>query len=436
MLTGLSVRDFVLIERLNLEFDMGLCVLTGETGAGKSILFDALGLCLGNRASSGLVRSGARQADVTAVFNVPSRHEARQLLQEQGLADAEDTILRRVVTADGRSKAFVNDRPVSATFLRDLGLTLVEVQGQHDHTELLDSANHRSLLDQYAGLEDDAAATATAFETMRTAERTWHDAESELERARADEAYLRHVVDELEALDPQPEEEETLASERSVLMHAEKLAESISEAQAALTPEDGAQSTLRRAERSLERSLEKAAGRFDDAVSALERASVEASEAVSVLEQLARQMTGDPGRLAAVEERLFSLRALARKHQTVVAELPEVWQGFAERLAVVNSGAGELTRLADQAAASREAYITAATSLSDKRHAHASAFDDAVNAELPPLKLGDALVQTTSEVLPEERWSSGRYRPRCLSGNHGTGPVDGSPIASRVRWRT
>ena len=404
MLAGLSIRDFVLIERLDLEFEPGLCVLTGETGTGKSILLDALGLCLGHRASAGLVRAGARQADVTAVFEVPSAHAAQGLLESQGLAGADGVILRRVVTSEGRSRAFANDRPVSAAFLRELGMAIVEVQGQHDLALLLDPSNHRRLLDQYAGLESDVEGVASAFDAMRDAARALEDAKAELERARADEDYVRHVVEELSSLDPRPAEEDSLAAERTVLMHAERLSRSLSEALAALASEDGAQTGLRRAERALERSREHAAGRFDEVMTALERARVETVEAVAILERLNRELTADPGRLSVVENRLFDLRALARKHRTTVAELPAVLDVFSERLAALDSGAGGIDRLAGEVEASRAAYENAAKSLSGKRRAGARRFDESVNAELPSLKLGGAVVGTAVETVAEDWW--------------------------------
>ena len=404
MLAGLSIRDFVLIERLDLEFESGLCVLTGETGTGKSILLDALGLCLGRRASAGLVRAGARQADVTAVFEVPSEHAAWGLLERQGLTGLDGVILRRVVTPDGRSRAFANDRPVSATFLRELGMTIVEVQGQHDLALLLDPSNHRRLLDQYAGLESEIEEVASAFDAMRDAARALEDARAALERARADEEYVRHVVEELSALDPRPAEEDSLAAERTVLMHAERLSRSLSEALTALTSEDGAQIGLRRAERALERSREHAAGRFDETMTVLERARVETVEAIALLERLDRELTGDPARLSVVEDRLFDLRAMARKHRTTVAELPAVLDAFAGRLAALDSGADEIDRLVAEAEARRASYEKAAQFLSDKRRAGARRFDESVNAELPSLKLGDAVVGTAVETVAEDWW--------------------------------
>ena len=404
MLAGLSIRDFVLIERLDLEFESGLCVLTGETGTGKSILLDALGLCLGRRASAGLVRAGARQADVTAVFEVPSEHAAWGLLERQGLTGLDDVILRRVVTPDGRSRAFANDRPVSATFLREIGMTIVEVQGQHDLALLLDPSNHRRLLDQYAGLESEIKEVASAFDAMRDAARALEDERAELKRARADEEYVRHVVEELSSLDPRPAEEDSLAAERTVLMHAERLSRSLSEALTALTSEDGAQIGLRRAERALERSREHAAGRFDEVMTVLERARVETMEAVALLEHLDRELTGDPARLSVVEDRLFNLRAMARKHRTTVAELPAVLDAFAGRLVALDSGADEIDRLAAEAEARRVSYEKAAKFLSDKRRAGARRFDESVNAELPSLKLGDAVVGTAIETVAEDWW--------------------------------
>lgn len=430
MLAGLSVRDFVLVEHLDLEFEPGLCVLTGETGAGKSILLDALGLCLGNRASAGLVRVGAQQADVTAVFEVPPVHAAQDLLRSQGLAGPDEVILRRVVTPEGRSRAYANDRPVSAAFLRELGMTVVEVQGQHDLALLLDPSNHRQLLDQYAGLESEIEKVASVFNAMRGAERALKDARVELGSARADEEYLRHVVEELSSLDPQPEEEDSLAAERTLLMHAERLSQSLSEALTALTSEEGVQIGLRRAERSLERSQEHAAGRFDEVMAALERAGVEIREAVATLEHLDRELTGDPARLSVVEDRLFNLRALARKHRTTVAELSTTLETLTGRLAGIDSGADEIDRLAGKAKTSRTAYENAAKSLSDKRRAGARKFDKAVNAELPPLKLGEAAVETVIETVAEDRWGQEGFDH--VAFQVATGPGQGMSSLSKV----
>ncbi len=425
MLSGLSIRNFVLVERLDLEFEPGLCVLTGETGAGKSILLDALGLCLGDRASPGAVRRGARQADVTAVFEIPPAHAARDLLKDRGAAPAQ-VVLRRVITSEGRSRAYADDRPVSAAFLRELGMTLVEVQGQHDLASLLDPSNHRRLLDQYAGLESGLAEVASAFRAMRETERAMKDARAELEDVRGEEDYLRHVVEELSSLDPRPEEEASLVAERTVLMNAERLTRSLSEALTALASEDGA----RRAERSLERSREHAAGKFDDAIAALERARLETAEAVAILEDLDRELTGDPARLSAVEDRLFGLRAAARKHRTTVAELPAVLEAFAERLAAIESGAERIGCLAAEAAAGRTAYEDAARSLSAMRRAGARRFDEAVNAELPPLKLGDAAVETTIEAVAGDRW--GREGFDRVAFQVATGAGQGAGPLSKV----
>lgn len=404
MLTGLSIRDFVLIEQLELELEPGLCVLTGETGAGKSILLDALGLCLGDRASAGLVREGTQQADVTAVFELPSSHAIQALLRDQDLGESEVLILRRVVSSEGRSRAFANDRPVSAAFLRDLGMAIVEVQGQHDLAFLLDSSNHRHLLDQYAGLEEELEKVGAAFNALRLAEEALDYARSEFEQERTDEDFLRHVVDELRALDPKADEEDSLAAERRLLMHAERLSESVSEALDWLTSEDGAQIALRRAERALERSVDNAVGRFDEVLSTLQRAGVETMEAVALLEVLNRELTGDPARLDIVEERLFELRSLARKHNTVVSALPALYEEFTERLMKINSSEEELTELSRAVKLCHLTYRDLSADLSKKRCTSAEAFDQAVNAELPPLKLGDAIVKTNIEKLPEDRW--------------------------------
>jgi DNA repair protein RecN (Recombination protein N) len=420
MLTGLSIRDFVMIESLDLELESGLCVLTGETGAGKSILLDALGLCLGDRASAGLVRKGKPQADVTAVFDLPPSHSIQALLEDHDLSATGQLILRRVVSSEGRSRAFANDRPVSAGFLRDLGMTIVEVQGQHDLAFLFDSSNHRYLLDQYAGLEVELEKVVAAFNALRMAEEALDYARAELEQVRADEDFMRHVVEEMETLGLKADEEDTLAAERSLLIHADRLVGSLSEALDSLTSEDGAQIALRRSERALERSVDNAVGRFDEVLFTLQRAGAEAMEAVALLEELNREFNGDPARLAMVEERLFDLRSLARKHNTVVSALPALHEEFVERLAKIDSGENKLSELSRAVKVCHLAYQDSAENLSDMRRVSAEAFDRAVNAELPPLKLGDAIVETSIEALPEDHW--GREGMDRVTFHIATGP--------------
>ncbi len=410
MLASMSIRDVVLIDRLDLTFHDGLCVLTGETGAGKSILLDALGLALGCRADSRLLRPGAERAVVSAVFEVPAEHDVLAVLAEQGLA-AEDgeLVLRRHLGADGRSRAFVNDQPVSAALLRDLGDGLVEVQGQFEQRGLLDGATHRGLLDAYAGSTDLAVGVADSWHAWRKAVEARAEAERDLEQSRRDEAFLRHAVGELDSLQPRLGEIEALAEQRSFLQHSEKLIEAMTEAIAALSGSDdrsGAEAALGSARRALERVADKAGGRLEPALAALERAAAETEEALAQTHSLSADMELDPGRLEQIEERYFTLKDLARKHDTEVDDLPDLRDRLAARLAAIDSGEERLSDLTRQVEAGRTAYLASADELSRRRSDGARALDQAVNAELPPLKLEKSSIATRIERLPEDEWKA------------------------------
>lgn len=407
MLVSLSIRNVVLIDRLDLTFDRGLCVLTGETGAGKSILLDALGLALGARADSALLRGGAAQASVAAVFEVPAGHPLHDRLAAQGL-EAEDSliVLRRVLGRDGRSRAFVNDQPVSAGLLRSLGETLVEIQGQFEAQGLLDAAGHRALVDAHGGLAARSAAVAERW-------RAWHDAETaresaaqELAQASREDAFLRHAVAEIEALDPQPGEEAALTAERSFLMNSEKLAAALTAALGGLEGGDGggAEDALAAAQRHLARVADQAGGRLDPVLAALDRAAAETAEALAQLHSVAADIEHDSGRSEAVEERLFALRELARKHGVEAEDLTTLRDDMAARVAAIEHGDARLADLARQAEAARGAYLEAAEALSKARRRAAAALDKAVNEELPPLKLDKARFATRIERLEESGW--------------------------------
>ena len=411
MLVSLSIRDVVLIDRLDLEFRPGLSALTGETGAGKSILLDALGLALGARGDSGLVRHGADQAVVTAEFDLPPRHPVRELLAEQAIEAADGLVLRRQLGKDGRSRAFVNDQPASIGLLRRLGEALVEIEGQFEARGLLDPATHRSLLDAFGGLEERATAVAEAWRAWRAADAARAEAAAEIAEARRDEEYLRHAVNELDALDPKPGEETELADQRSTLMHRGKLVEAIEAALAELAGDGarGVESAIAAAQRRLDRlaaqpGLDAVLARIEPATAALDRAGAEAADAVAQLERLLGDLDADPGRLEKIEERLFALRGLARKHGLAVDELADLRGRLAERLAAIEGGSARLARLAEAAEAARQAYVVAAESLSAARQAAAKKLDKAVNAELPPLKLDKARFATRLERLDEKHW--------------------------------
>ncbi|HUN50996.1 MAG TPA: DNA repair protein RecN [Candidatus Sulfotelmatobacter sp.] len=406
MLRALAIRDIVLIDRLELAFAGGLCVLTGETGAGKSILLDALGLALGARADSGLVRHGAEQGSVAAAFDIAADHPARALLAEQDIAGEDELVLRRVIGADGRSRAFVDDQPVSVGLLRRLGALLVEMHGQNEEQGLLDAGVHRSLLDAYAGLAPLRARVGSAFAAMQTAAAAAATCRAEGEAARRDEDYLRHVKAELDLLAPQADEEAALAAMRTLLMHGEKVAAALAEATGAMEEGGGVASRLRVASRALLRVAERAGGKLDAALAALDRAETEVAEAASVLDRAVGDLDLDPGRLERTEERLFALRAAARKHGCAVADLPKLAADFAARLAAIDSGSATLGRLEAAAAQARTAYAAAARELSAARQTAARRFDKAVAKELGPLKLGQAKFLTDVAALAESEWSA------------------------------
>jgi DNA repair protein RecN (Recombination protein N) len=410
MLVSLSIRDFVLIEKLDLNFSVGarggLDALTGETGAGKSILIDALGLALGARAESGAVRRGAGQASVAASFELTRDHPAHAVLAEQALDDEDVLTLRRLVGADGRGRAFVNDQPVSVALLRRLGDTLVEIQGQMEQHGLLDMTTHRAALDAFAGLDKQGEAVRVAWQAWRSAERARADAEAAAAAARRDEDFLRHAVNELETLAPKPDDEESLAEQRQLLRAGSALGEALSQALAELEQGRGAVTALRSAHRLIERNVDKAAGRLDVALAALDRALSEATEAQAQLEAARDALEFDPARLDKLEERLFALRAAARKHNVTVPELAALAETFRTQLAALDDGEAGLKRLAGAAKATRAAYVAAAEAQAAARRKGAARLDKAVAAELGPLKLEKAKFVTDIAALPEAEWSA------------------------------
>jgi DNA repair protein RecN (Recombination protein N) len=347
VLTSLAIRDVVLIERLDLAFGPGLTVLTGETGAGKSILLDSLGLALGVRADSGLVRAGQPQASVAAAFSLADDHPARNLLVEQGIEAEDDLVLRRVVTADGRSRAFANDQPVGLALLRRLGALLVEVQGQHEQVGLADPAAHAGLLDAAGTPEKLRIATAETHRAWREAERSLATAREEIAAAQRDEEFLRHAVAELDALAPIEGEEDELAAERQKLQQGERRGEAIAEALVALTPRDRRAANPSAALRSAVRALERLPApntEAEPALDALGRALDALAEAETALERLAHESGPDPRRLEHVEERLFALRAAARKHMVAAVELPTLLTSLKVRLAALDAGTAKLEK--------------------------------------------------------------------------------------------
>lgn len=403
MLRSLDIRDVLIIDRLSLDLGSGLNVLTGETGAGKSILLDALGFVLGWRGRAELVRAGAAQGEVTAVFDLPVEHAAHRVLAEAGIAAEGELILRRVNTADGRKTAYVNDRRVSGEVLRDLSETLVELHGQHDDRGLLNPRGHRLLLDQFSGL--DVAPCRAAWRDRTRARGAVAEAEATLARARAEEDFLRHAVAELDKLDPAPGEEAALDTRRRAMQGAERIRGDVARAEAGIGA-NGAEAALREALRWLEGAADRAEGGLEAPLAALNRALIELSDAQAGVEDCLRRMEFNPAELEALEERLFAIRALARKHGVLPDDLGGFAQDLRARLQAIDGGAEGLARLQAELGVAEAGYARAAEDLARARRAAAVRLDAVMAAELAPLKMERALFTTQiteSEAGPEGR---------------------------------
>ena len=404
MLSGLSIRDVVIIERLDLAFAEGLSVLTGETGAGKSILLDALGLAIGERSDSSLIRAGADKATVTASFEIDSVHPVRDLLDERGIDVDGPLVLRRTLGRDGRSRAFINDQPTSVGLMREIGAALVEVHGQFDQRGLLDPATHRTILDAFGSLETQASTVAGAHGAWQDADARLNEVRLAAAQAAGDEEFLRHSLAELEALEPQPGEERTLADTRAALMNRQKLVDALAAARADVLERTDVEDALRRAQASLERAADGTGSALASVIEAFERAALETGEAVRALEATGRAVEQDPSSLDDIEERLFALRGLARKHRVEVDQLAELTEGIRLKLGMLEDQSGSIARLEAAAAEAREAFVRAGDALSAQRSAAAKELDTTVAAELPPLKLERAALATRVDRLDERDW--------------------------------
>lgn len=404
MLSDLSIRDVVLIDRLDLDFGSGLAVLTGETGAGKSILLDSLGLALGRRGDARLVRPDADRATVVAGFAPPDGHPVWALLAAHEIEPEDRLTLKRVLSADGRSKAFINDAPCGVGLLKQVGETLVEIQGQFDQQGLMDPATHIRLLDSYGRLDGARARTKEAHGIWRAATKTLEDARDGAAQARAEEEFLRFSVEELDQLAPRPGEEAALAAKRTMLQNAEQIVEALTAALEEIGGVEGAENRIGAAQRTLDRVAAKAEGRLDPALAALDRASVEIEEALAALNRAGAEMDGGDSDVETIEERLFALRDVARKHKVEVDALPALRDRLGERLTLLDAGEERIAALEKEATRAREAYLEAARALSEDRRRTAEALDRAVNAELPPLKLEKARFETRQDMLDESAW--------------------------------
>jgi DNA repair protein RecN (Recombination protein N) len=436
MLARLSIRDIVLIERLDIEFFRGLAVLTGETGAGKSILLDAFALALGGRGDASLVRHGAEQGQVTAVFDVPKGHPAVAILSENGLdeassADSCEMILRRVQLADGRTRAFINDQAISVQTLKAVGTALVEIHGQHDERALVDAATHRRLLDAFAGLDKDVSALEKLWEARRAANSALAEHRAGMERAAREADYLRHASDELKTLAPRDGEETALAERRTAMMQGEKIATDLREAQDAVSGDHSPVASLSAAVRRLERRAANSPALVEPAVKAIDAAINALEEADQHLSKALAAADFDPAELERIEERLFALRAASRKYSTPVDGLAGLAAKYAADVALIDAGAEQLKKLEAAANEADLRYGAAAKKLSAAREKSAQKLDRAVNGELAPLKLERATFTTQIESDPAAPGPQGFDRIEFwVQTNPGTRPGPLMKVAS------
>ncbi len=407
MLVQISIRDIVLIERLDLAFDPGLSVLTGETGAGKSILLDSLSLALGGRGDGGLVRHGEDKGQVSAVFDVAGNHPVRLMLRENGIDDDGDLIFRRVQSADGRTKAYVNDQPVSVQLMRQAGQLLVEIHGQHDDRALVDTDAHRMLLDAFGGLSDQATGVASLYRDWKDAERTLRKHREKVEAAAREADYLRASVEELTRLSPQAGEEDELAEQRSRMQKSERIAGDIAEASEFLNGNASPVPHIASMVRRLERKAQEAPGLLEETVSLLDQALDHLSNAQMEVEAALRRTEFDPRELERVEERLFALRAASRKFSVPVADLPALAEKMGADLADLDAGEEKLKKLEVALGSAEQAYFSAATALSRARQKAAEGLAAAVMAELPALKLERARFMVELDSRPENASAGG-----------------------------
>ncbi|MFQ3454765.1 DNA repair protein RecN [Bradyrhizobium sp. UFLA01-814] len=431
MLARLSIRDIVLIERLDIEFSRGLAVLTGETGAGKSILLDAFALALGGRGDAGLVRHGAEQGQVTAMFDVPKGHPAAGILAENGLDDTGEMILRRVQLADGRTRAFINDQAISVQTLKAVGAALVEIHGQHDERALVDASTHRQLLDAFAGHEKDVAALEALWDIRRTANADLDEHRAGMERAAREADYLRHASQELKTLAPKEGEETELAGRRTTMMQGEKIATDLREAQEAIGGSHSPVASLSAAVRRLERRAANAPALIEPAVKAIDIAINALEEADQHLNAALAATDFDPAELERIEERLFALRAASRKYSTPVDLLAALAAQYAGDVALIDAGADQLKKLEAAAGEADKRYAAAAAKLSAARTKAAEKLNKAVNAELAPLKLERAKFMTQVESSAAAPGPQGIDRVEFwVQTNPGTKPGPMMKVAS------
>lgn len=432
VLDFLSVRDVVLIDKLDLEFGDGLNVLTGETGAGKSVLLDSLSLALGGRGEASLVRRGADRLSVCASFSLPENHKVFEALQERGIdSDGQNVVLRRIVNKDGKSKAFINDTPVGVGVLKAVGDGILEIHGQFANFALLNPAAHLGVLDAFGGLQGKARETADAYNAYKSAQNALLEAQNSLRRAQEEEDFVRHAANELERFGAYAGEEEELAEKRTMMMNAEKLIDALKSAADSLNAMD-ADKNMRAASRAVDRLNAMTNGKYHAIADSLDAAGQSLNDAVFALQEAGNDVDLDGNLLESVEDRLFEMRSLARKYQTTCDGLPDKLAEFQAALNALDKGTASLAALEKDVAQTRAAYEKQARELSALRHQKAALLDEAVKNELEPLKLGKAVFVTKIDDLPEsERGASGMDKVVfCAATNAGQAAGALNKIAS------
>lgn len=428
MLQSLNIRNVVLIDKLDIEFQEGLSVLTGETGAGKSILLDSLGLVLGNRAETSLIRQGEDKLSVTASFDLPAADSPLyELLRDNDLELDGELIVKRSLSRDGKGKIFINDQAISAKLLKEIGRYLVEIHGQFDNQGLLNPANHRAVLDAFGAYPLRNEAVKKAYQTYQQLKKKRAEAEQRLYQAKEDEENLRHWIEELQKTAPRQGEEE-LTQRRAELMNAEKILENLSYAYGVLTQGSDVTDAIRKAQSAMDKAAAHVEGKYDGIITALDQALIEISDALSEIESASENISLDANEVNATEERLFALKALARKHQCGVDDLEQVLADFKKRLAAIEYGEEGLDRLRRQEQEARLSYVREAQALSKARKEAATRLDRLIMAELPPLKMEKAKFVTMVEALEESAWNENGcdnvYFTVATNPNSPQGPIN------------
>ncbi len=429
MLQSLSIRNVVLIDKLNLDFQSGLSVLTGETGAGKSILLDSLGLVLGKRAETSLIRQGEDKLAVAAVFDAPSSNkELQELLSENELEYTDEIIIKRVLSRDGKGKIFLNDQPISAKLLKEIGKYLVEIHGQFDNQGLLNPANHLEILDNYGNYGSELEETKQAFKEYKEAVRKRAEAEDNISRAKEEEDNLRHWVKELEQIKPHKGEEEELSQRRHELMNAEKIIESLNYAYNSITQTSDVSGVIRQAQSAMDRANRYVEGKYDEICQTLERALIEITDAVDLLEGASSDISLDSGEQEEIDNRLFTLKDLARKHGVAVDDLEATLVEFKQKLNSIELGEDGINSLRKIEQEKRQVYIEKSNNIHRLRVDTANKLDGLIMQELPPLKMEKARFVTQINKLPESAWSAKGFDDVCFTvstnPNSPQGPIN------------